>query len=153
MSPCSYMYKAFSTTCIHCNLSLCIKFFFVCNTVTALIKHTAVLCTVQHCKVMQTIAQFSTHLHYNLCTQCNILHLFEHCNVCTAPMHLSRKTAVSSNLSTFCFHELIHKDSDLASRANVFINHPKILLISKQRKTFSWKTFEKEAVLNFLKSF
>ena len=63
---------------------------------------------------------------------------------CTAPMHLSPNTAARSNLSTFCFHELIHKD--LPSRANIFINHPKMLHISKQRKSFSWKTcFKRKA--------
>ena len=58
---------------------------------------------------------------------------------CTGLVHLSPKTAVRSNLSTFCFHELIHKDLDLAPRANIFINHPKMLHISKQRKSFSFK--------------
>ena len=43
----------------------------------------------------------------------------------TAVVHLSRKTALCSNLSTFCFHELIHKD--LPSTANIFINLPKMI--------------------------
>ena len=57
---------------------------------------------------------------------------------CTGLVHLSPKTAVRSNLSTFCFHELIHKD--LASRANILLNHLKMLHFSKQKKSFSWKT-------------
>ena len=72
---------------------------------------------------------------------------FLHCNVMHTAVNrctLSRKTAERSNLSTFCFHELIHKDLDLASRPNVFINHPKMLHISKQRKSFAWKTFKRK---------
>ena len=118
---------------LHYNVSLCIKFCFVCNKVTSLIKYTELLCTVQHCKVTQYVSYTFIYCFASLCTISYTIHF---CTVfqcmamhCTAPMHLSPNTAVRSNLSTFCFHELIHKD--LASRANIFINHLKMLHISK----------------------